>query len=325
MKKKHHFIPQFYLRRFASIEPDEKIWTYDIELEEGRTSTIENTAYEKYLYSVTLENGQRSDEVEDFFSKIEAKAAPIFNKLIESKPLTDQERASFASFMALMYLRTDSFRNQYAEIMMNAYQLKMYATAQHDGAFQNLIKDYQRDQGPLTKEEIKSLKEGMLNPQKFIVSVDKEWSLQALKFYEKFCPIFYKMCWSILLAPEPHYFITSDNPLFFDVPPAYQHPFYGGGLIHKKVQLTFPLSQKTCLMATWDKELPREIKIKSSMVKQINKIRSVSARRFLFGPRRDIGIERLGKKYKDVKSGIKLGGFGPEEYSTVELRRKRGR
>jgi len=325
LKKKHHFNPQFYLRRFATIEPDEKIWTYDIELGEGRISTIESTGYEKYLYSVTLDNGQRSDTLEDVIAKIETKAAPIIDKLIASNPLTDEERASFASFMALMYVRTNSFRGQYAQIMMNAYQFQMFATAQDDGAFQSFIKRYQRDQGDLTKEKIKSVREGMLNPKKFIVSVDKEWTLQALSVHEKLCPILYDMRWSILRAPEPHYFITSDNPLFFDVPSEHKHPFYGGGLIHKKVELTFPLSQKNCLLATWDKELPREIEIKPSMVKQSNKIRSVSASRFLFGPRRDIGIERLGEKYKNVKSGFKLGGFGPEEYSSVELRRKRGR
>ena len=49
----------------------------------------------------------------------------------------------------------------------------------------------------------------------------------------------------------------------------------------------------------------------------------VYARRFLFGPCNDPGIQKLGAKYKDSKPGIAISGFGPEEYSPVELSRSR--
>ena len=256
MKKRHHFVPQFYLRQFATLEPAEEIWTYDMEAGVSRGTTVQNTAFEKHLYSVTLEDGTRLDDLEDVIANIESKAAPVLEKLTTGQKVGDQERADFASFMAIMYVRTDVFRHQYAQIMTGGLQLQMYGTAFHDRAFKNFIKKYQRDKGPLSAEEIETMRNGMLNPQDFTVSVDKAWTLQALTFHNRLAPIFYAMHWSLLKAKEPRYFITSDNPVIFEVPRRHSDPLYGGGLVHKKVELTFPLSSDTCLLATWQENPP---------------------------------------------------------------------
>jgi hypothetical protein len=70
----------------------------------------------------------------------------------------------------------------------------------------------------LTDDEARALREGMLNPSKFNVSVDKEWTLQALSFHDDLAPIFFKMNWTVMRAQAPRYFITSDNPVVFRVP-----------------------------------------------------------------------------------------------------------
>jgi hypothetical protein len=321
MKKRQHFIPQFYLRRFATYKPKEEIWTYDIENGLTRGSTINNTAFEKYLYSVTLEDGKRLDDLENLISVIEGKAAPVLEKLINGEKVDDHERADFASFIAIMHVRTDAFRHQFAQTMVAGLQVVNYATAIHDEAFKNSMEKYQREKGPLSTEEIESLRKGMLNPQNFVVSVDKEWTLQALSFHDGLAPILYEMHWSTLIAGAPRYFITSDNPVIFEVPNQHRHHFYGGGLTHKKVELTFPLSSHTCLLATWNKTLPTRLEVNAETTKTLNRYRAIYARRFLFGPRRDTGIEKLGAKFKNVTPGMKISGFGPDGYSPVKLRR----
>ena len=57
------------------------------------------------------------------------------------------------------------------------------------------------------------------------------------------------------------------------------------------------------------------------MVKWLNRIRAIYARRFLFAPVMNDGITRLGQKYKDVHPGMRASGFGPEKYSPVTLHR----
>jgi hypothetical protein len=96
----------------------------------------------------------------------------------------------------------------------------------------------------------------------------------------------------------------------------------GGGLMDPKVQLTFPLSADRCLLATWEERAPKEITLDADRVKFTNKMRAVYARRFLFGPIRDAGVEALGVKYKDRRPSLKISGFGPADYSPVSLRRK---
>jgi hypothetical protein len=268
-----------------------------------------------------LEDGTRLDDLENLIANIESKAAPVHEKLITGQKVGDQERADFASFMAIMYVRTDVFRHQYAQIMTSGMQLQMYATAIHDSAFKNFIEKYQRDKGPLSPEKIETMRNGMLNPQDFTVSVDKAWTLQALTFHDRLVPIFYDMHWSLLKAKEPRYFITSDNPVIFEVPRRHSDPFYGGGLLHNKVELTFPLSSDTCLLAMWQEDLPARLVVNAEAVRSLNRLRAGYARRFLFGARRDSGIQRLGAKYKDVRPDMKISGFGPDEYSPVELRR----
>lgn len=73
MKKKHHSVPQTYLKRFACPESKEDIWTYDMMKEEkqnARKSLIKETAFEKHFYSVTLSNGERLAEMEDLIERI---------------------------------------------------------------------------------------------------------------------------------------------------------------------------------------------------------------------------------------------------------------
>ncbi|WP_375210908.1 DUF4238 domain-containing protein [Hyphococcus sp.] len=323
MKKRHHFVPQFYLRNFAAHNPEEEIWTYDMERGTARGSTIENTAYEKYLYSVTSDDGVRQDDLENVIAAIEDKAAPVFEKVILAEKITGQERANFSSFIAIMYVRTDAFRQQYAEAMMGMHQITMHATAAHDGAFKSFSERFQKDKGKMTEAEIEEMREAMLNLDGFTISIDKEWTLRSLTMHDSLAPIFFDMHWSVLEAEKPRYFIASDNPVIFDVPAAYRHPIYGGGLSHKKVELTFPLSPSKCLLATWDKSLPQFSEIPREAVKHMNRMRATYARRFLFGPYRDDGIVKLGIKYKDTKPGMKISGFGPKEYAPVEMRRRK--
>lgn len=90
MKKCHHFIPQFYLKKFALQEPNETIWTYDTQEKAVCASTVENTVYEKYLYSVMSEDGKRRDDIEDIIAGIEDKAAPLLEKLVHGN-LTEKQ------------------------------------------------------------------------------------------------------------------------------------------------------------------------------------------------------------------------------------------
>jgi hypothetical protein len=226
------------------MEPREEIWTYDVERNTVRAGTVENAAVEGYLYGYTLRDGTRVNDFEKQIGKIENAAAPVLEKVIKTEKLTEEERFAFASFIAIMYVRTDAFRLQFAEMTMSALQLQNYATALDDKAFAHSMDAYQKKTGKtLSTKEMEDLREAMLHPEKFSVSMDKEFTLQALAFHDTLVPIFAKMNWAVLSVDAPRFLITSDNPVVFAVPEQHQHPFYRGGLMHEKIELTFPLSR----------------------------------------------------------------------------------
>lgn len=324
MKKKHHRISEFYLRHFATLEPKEEIWTYDLEADTVRPSVADATGYEKHLYSVTLPDGTRCTDIEDQIGDIESAAAPVHLKLIRGEKITEQERANYASFIALMLVRTDAFRQQYAEGMIGGLQMQNFLAASNDEAFKSLIENYERDTGKQLSEKGKQLlRDGMLSPQDFRIDVRKDFTLPALSMHEKFVHLFDNMSWVVLRITPPRFLVTSDNPLVYGVPKPYQHPIYGGGLSHKKIEVTLPLSSHACLLATWNKNdnVP-VVDVERECVKHLNRLRAFNAMRYLYAPANDAGIRALGKKYANIQPGMKIGGAGPKEYSPVEMRRR---
>ena len=321
MKKRHHFLPQFYLRRFASSGARGRIWTYDSLFGTVRASGVKNTAYETHLYSVPREDGTRTDEFEDALADIEGRAAPVLDKLLRNESVQGQERADLSSLFALMVVRTDSFRRQYAEVSLGMTQLLLSTTAAHDVAFNSLINKLEEEFGDVSGHHKKKLREGMLDPDRFGFVVNKAWTLNALRVHDALAPVFYRMNWTILNAKSPHYFVTGDNPVVKLLPDRFSKSFYGGGYADKRIEVTLPLSPERCLVTHWNNELPSESDITPAAVKDLNRVRAMHAERFLFADRQDFGIRRLTEKYKGFKPGFEIGGLGERGAPMVKLRR----
>jgi Protein of unknown function (DUF4238) len=57
-KKRHHQIPEFYLKRFAAPVTGQ-VWNYDKQKGQTWPASVDNTAVESHLYSVTGDDGQQ--------------------------------------------------------------------------------------------------------------------------------------------------------------------------------------------------------------------------------------------------------------------------
>jgi len=320
MKKRHHFVPRSYLARFAG--PDGHIWTYDTKSNSVRASSPENTGYEKYLYSQTLPDGSRSDELENLIEKLESPVFPVLDKLDNRARLEEEEREALGKFIAIMFVRSDAFRLKYAEMAMGLAQVQMFATAAHKGAFESTRKRIEEKEGrSLTNQEVESIRKTMLDPSGLEIQVDKEWSLRALSFFDTAAPIFNRMNWTTLTCPEDRFFITGDAPVVHGVPSEHANRFFGGGLSDHHIEVTFPISAKACLLGTWKSGVPSWSALAPEGVKKINRQQAVHSLRFLFAPMRHSGIEKLGQKYKDEGHGISISGMGPKERAPVRLAR----
>lgn len=84
--KRHHYVPNFYLKHF--VDQDGKIWIYDKRAEDilasVRGDVTENVAVQRNIYSVVKDDGSYDDRIDEWLQTVEAAAAPVHLKLSES-------------------------------------------------------------------------------------------------------------------------------------------------------------------------------------------------------------------------------------------------
>lgn len=284
-----------------------------------RSSTTDNTAFETHLYSVTLDDGIRLTAIEEAIAAIETKAAPLVDKLVRDQSLVGQERADFSSFLAIMRVRTNSVRRQYAEAMVGLRQRLMHMTASEPLTFNSYIGKYEAEHGALPADRKADLREAMLNPSGYVAEVDREATLRVLCLHDDLAPLFYDMNWTLLSVPAGRYLITSDNPMSQLVPAS--TGLRGHGMRDIEVEITMPLSPSVCWMGHWRKDIPKAERMSVEGTKVLNRLRAFFAERFLFADRCDAGIQSLARKYRNDKPRTHVGPIGNTKLMPFVLRR----
>ncbi|VXA98726.1 conserved hypothetical protein [Microbacterium sp. 8M] len=120
--KRHHHVPQFYLRGFAD---DDQITTVRLPGDRTYTASVRKTAAENGFY--TVPGHQAGDDVfERLFSEVEGAAAPVFRKLGEGVwPLEVQDRATLASLIALQVTRGPEQRRNMQHMKARLTQIEL--------------------------------------------------------------------------------------------------------------------------------------------------------------------------------------------------------
>ncbi len=111
--KLHHYVPQFYLRRFTQ---DGHFWVFDKKTDRSFRTSPKSVAAETHFYkSAPFEHTLNALFIEEALSAIEHDAAVItsqwITRLEEMKPLekleiTRAERERFSLFVAVQWIRT---------------------------------------------------------------------------------------------------------------------------------------------------------------------------------------------------------------------------
>jgi hypothetical protein len=103
-----HWVPKFLIRNFA--DSDGRVFCLDIHVDRVTKPPPKNAASEQGFNDFTL--GGEAITFEDKLEKIEAKTAPVLQKIISAKSLAGigrEERQRVAEFMAAQSFRTKAF------------------------------------------------------------------------------------------------------------------------------------------------------------------------------------------------------------------------
>ena len=108
MPAKHHFVPQFYLRRFSNAKKQIRIY------ERGhgtRISSVKNTAAQSGYYTAAVKSGGDPQGVEKLLDRIETAARGAIERIVNSKfPPSGEDRGSIGLFLAIQMMRTPERR-----------------------------------------------------------------------------------------------------------------------------------------------------------------------------------------------------------------------
>lgn len=208
IKKKHHYLPEFYLKVFCNAGG--KIWTYKKESPLNPFSnTPSETAIINKLYN--LENDLDINMIENFLSdNIEAPAAFPFKKLLKKSFPDPTEKMILSIFLGTLIARTpfyiEHLNIQNAKILNNFAKLLA-----HDK--QEFFKNHKKIHPTTSNNEIEQDRQAIINGEisfelekDILLSYMINIGIQSAQFINK-------MNWALIETDENNYFITSDHPV----------------------------------------------------------------------------------------------------------------
>lgn len=299
--KRHHYLPQFYLKGFASAN---KICVYDRELNEYRIQTPVNTAIEKDYYTFIDKFGEKNKSVEKILADIEGKASPVFNKIKKQELISDDEKAKMSLFLTHLIYRVPEFEKLSNEIAQAISNFTMKHLISSTDQAEKWIKSYEKDTGKSFDVSPEFLFEYAQNPQLKIM-LDRNTTLKPLlDFSFKNINWIHNMDWEIFSAPKNSSFITTDNPFVLLPPKGFPIGKRGYGLKTKGVKKIIPLSMKQCILIGLPGNDFKYVNVNSKIVRGINLFVASRCDRFVIG--RDEKLLRNIVKYSKIHKWKKI-------------------
>ncbi|NCT54693.1 DUF4238 domain-containing protein [Candidatus Falkowbacteria bacterium] len=219
---KQHFVPKFYLKRFAN----KKGFVEVLDLNNRRIGSARpfgSVCYEHYFYG--LETGKCDDisqEIEDLFKVLEDKIAPKYNifieKVLSNSHIEEKDMYYAACFMSMLWIRSKYFRENVNKMNNDALK-KINKLRASDGSFENYLKETIKKRGDdsIRDEDIKLYKDLLISGD-YDLKFSNKHHLLFLKNMEGFSNLFFAKNWRAYFAPADYSFITSDTPISEMVP-----------------------------------------------------------------------------------------------------------
>jgi hypothetical protein len=279
-KQLQHFVPRFYLRRFVDPKHD-MVWTYAAGEDAPKLLPVDVIAARNNYYTAELATG-KTNALEELFSTVESRAAPVVEKLIDSgaNSLSDQERGIFSEFLSFGCLRIPKFRNEVEgawQGVLNEFSLRL---ANDDDFFAKAAKRMEDATGkPITdREGIRhSILSGRVRPV-----VRPEASLRGMMELVVFLAHrTANMIWTVRESDRNVELVTSDNPVILHNVTMFGDRTPDAGAL----EVVFPLSPSHLFLASWDGHVG-EGPLWPALARQMNKLLALAADKYVYSSTR---------------------------------------
>lgn len=117
ISRNHHYVPQCYLKNFATNRRKPKITVIDLARRQKFSSHPKNIAVERDFNSIDLP-GMRSDSFENDFSSFEQKVSEALERILKDKAInTNSDKVTILDFISVLAVKNPRGRR-----MMNEFQ-----------------------------------------------------------------------------------------------------------------------------------------------------------------------------------------------------------
>lgn len=250
--KRHHFLPQLLLRRFAFAEGG-RDGIFQMKAT-GRAAPrkvgLKGAASRNRLYSILDEDGELSNRHEGYLALIEDHAAPALDHLLEDPgSLSPGERATIAFFIAVQTMRTPAAAAQIDAAAEMAFQNVATESLSDRAAFAERHREFfgtDADEAEIEryrKEMIDGVREGRVK----LVASRGGALAEGLSHAVELVPAIIEFDWTLLRAAGGG-FIACDRG-FATYDPTPPVPWAAQGLLSSENSETIvPLGDAACLL-----------------------------------------------------------------------------
>ena len=306
-----HYLPQTYLKHFLL---EESLFMYkkgEKFFKEGITpeQRVHEIKGEKALLNFGLENnlydpeipGVTSNDLEEIFQEYGENS---YNELVQciedikvGSALPQNIKERLCTFMAAMRVRTPQFK---AEVNEMASVFTKHEMEREFGnmPLEEIIASYKEIKGEeISLERAAKVKEMFKNKSYELKYPNGHFIQIALMMLEKHIDIFQQMTFHIYKSDD-RYFITSDNPIVFFVPPEKVNVYVSArALVSPYTELFFSITKNIGVHLTWRKETEKILSAKRVVVDAFNYNLSHNSFNFIFSPMKMNDLEKFTKEF----------------------------
>jgi hypothetical protein len=321
--KRHHYLPQFYLRGFSNKGFGDKkgrVRTLDFIGQKCFTTSPKDVANIADYYTIQTPDGEGSVVVEkDLLARIDTESARIIGKIEKTHDLpTGDDWMKLCLFVASLQVRTPLFRQQNHELAQ--HMVDVLAPGK-DGDLEG-VNPPEPSSGSVTFSDLKHL----IQDENLEVAIPRtENVVSMVKMIPQIAAIASQMTPYIFGATENGRFITGHAPIhkFDSNDDRRQSRLMGVGWATPEVNITVPLTQNCCLVLAWgDQKLPQPTPANNSAVAGCNSSQFSICSQFAFAPDANFpflwedkicwGEAEAIKRFSELKSRPAIGiGGGP--------------
>lgn len=283
--RKHHFVPQFYLRRFT--DNDEKICVIEkAQSPRDWSTSTENTGAKRDYHTLDwIDREPDTEHIEKNLATIEGNQNVLLKSILENPKSYVNRKKELSSFIALMHLRVPEHRD-FIERMLSESVVAVIRKLLRDGKL------------PEMPDSLKKLAEES-NGDTFH-PVISNWKIMEFMYDDRFQTQITKLCsgmnFRLLSTDGELEFITSDTPVvLFDRDYGRKRP-YVSSFGMKSIQVSIPLSKSFVLVLDRESEEGCFI-ADSSTVREFNRRMTINAKNYIF-------MKDLTNEFKDDLSKL---------------------